>query len=211
MIQNDKQLAVSRRKLEDLKAAAESAELVGGLNVYQKLASDIQAEIDAYLGVRDGYVNGFGVKSLDDVADVLVKARIARKWTQKELADRLGVAEQSVQRDEAGGYENAGLARIADVAQALEYELSGHFCPVGSERVRMDKNVVQFNEPSPIRAQVVEHLPLSSAARAEAIETFRIIVGKVISSGPAAGSGWVGVAHALSTSSNDDDKYEAIR
>ncbi|WP_420877928.1 hypothetical protein [Streptomyces agglomeratus] len=32
---------------------------------------------------------------------------MARGFTQEKLADLLGVAEQQVQRDEAGGYERA--------------------------------------------------------------------------------------------------------
>ena len=59
-------------------------------------------------------------ESLADLAALLVKARIARRWTQRQLADALGIAEQQVQRYEATGYRSASLARISDVAGRAE-------------------------------------------------------------------------------------------
>ena len=53
-----------------------------------------------------------------------MKARIARRWTQRQLADALGVAEQQVQRYEATGYRSASLARISDVADALNLTIT---------------------------------------------------------------------------------------
>ena len=60
--------------------------------------------------------------------DLLVKARIVEGLTQRQLAERLGVAEEAVQRDEAGGYARAGLDRLARVAAALgvRLRLTGH-------------------------------------------------------------------------------------
>ena len=39
--------------------------------------------------------------------------------TQKELAAKLGIKEQMVQRYEASGYESIGFARLAEVWNAL--------------------------------------------------------------------------------------------
>jgi HTH-type transcriptional regulator/antitoxin HigA len=50
----------------------------------------------------------------------LVQARIARGWTQKELADRLGLDEQKIQDDEATDYQRASLARITKIVRALK-------------------------------------------------------------------------------------------
>ncbi|MGH9089927.1 MAG: helix-turn-helix domain-containing protein [Acidimicrobiales bacterium] len=63
--------------------------------------------------ISSGKVNRPGL------AVLLVKARIARCWTQRDLAHALGVAEQQVQRYESTGYRSASLARICDVAGAL--------------------------------------------------------------------------------------------
>ena len=61
----------------------------------------------------------FTAGTLAELATVLVKARVARGWTQRQLADALGVAEQEVQRYEANGYRSTSLARLCDIADAL--------------------------------------------------------------------------------------------
>jgi HTH-type transcriptional regulator/antitoxin HigA len=50
--------------------------------------------------------------SLAGLADALIKSRIARGWTQRRLAETLGVAEQQVQRYESSAYRSASLARL---------------------------------------------------------------------------------------------------
>jgi len=46
--------------------------------------------------------------------------RIMRNWTQKELADKLAVAEQQVQRYEATQYKCVSVERLQAVADALK-------------------------------------------------------------------------------------------
>lgn len=82
-------------------------------------AADLRQELAAYDALRSGAVRTFEASSLLGLADALVKARVARGWTQRRLADELGVAEQQVQRYESTGYASASLARLADVAAAL--------------------------------------------------------------------------------------------
>lgn len=128
MIRSERQLSVSRNKRDAALAGAETS--LEDREVYEDLANEVQREIDEYIGVRDGYVNVFPIQSLDEIADALTKARIARGWSQRDLAERLGVSEQMVQRDEARGYEKAGLARLAEVADVLGYDLYGELRPV---------------------------------------------------------------------------------
>lgn len=44
-------------------------------------------------------------------------------WSERQLADLLGVAEQQVQRYEAAGYRSAALARV-DIAAALVFTIT---------------------------------------------------------------------------------------
>jgi len=50
----------------------------------------------------------------------LIRARIASGLTHKDLAKRLGMAEQQIQQYEAKDYESVSLARIAEIAKALQ-------------------------------------------------------------------------------------------
>jgi HTH-type transcriptional regulator / antitoxin HipB len=53
----------------------------------------------------------------------LIRARISMGMTQKELAEKMGVKEQQVQRDEANQYSSAGFQRFLAVAQALNLKI----------------------------------------------------------------------------------------
>ncbi len=82
-------------------------------------ASDLRAELDEYDRLRSGEVSTIDAPTLAELSTLLIKARIARGWTQRQLGDALGVAEQQVQRYEATEYRSASLARICDIAAAL--------------------------------------------------------------------------------------------
>ncbi len=86
-------------------------------------ASDLEAEITEYELLRSGSVTTFEAMSLAELANALVKARISKGWTQRQLAEALGVAEQQVQRYEATGYSSASLARLCDIAIAIGVEV----------------------------------------------------------------------------------------
>jgi HTH-type transcriptional regulator / antitoxin HigA len=96
------------------------------LTAVRSQAEDLRAEIAEYELLRSGAVSTFEAGSLAEVATLLVKARIAQGWTQRQLADALGVAEQQVQRYESTGYRSASLARICDVAAALSITVTEH-------------------------------------------------------------------------------------
>jgi ribosome-binding protein aMBF1 (putative translation factor) len=81
-------------------------------------------ELADYELLRTGNVKTLSSSSVLGLADLLVRARIARGWTQAQLAEALGIAVQQVQRYESTGYASASLSRINDVAQALEIEIS---------------------------------------------------------------------------------------
>lgn len=94
------------------------------LDAVRAQANDLRAELDEYDKLRSGAVSSFEAASLGELATILVKSRIARGWTQSQLAELLGIAEQQVQRYESTGYRAASLARICDVATALGVEIS---------------------------------------------------------------------------------------
>lgn len=80
---------------------------------------DLQAELAEYETLRSGTIRSFEAASLPELAVALVKARIAKGWSQRRLAEELGVAEQQIQRYESTGYTSASLARLCDIVAAL--------------------------------------------------------------------------------------------
>jgi hypothetical protein len=62
------------------------------------------------------------MSGIDDIGQALVEARKAGGITQAQLADRLGVKRQQVQRWEARAYGSTSLARVGEVAAALGFD-----------------------------------------------------------------------------------------
>ncbi len=80
--------------------------------------ADLEGELTEYETLKAG---GFDLGALGAVVDIpklLIKARIAKGLSQKELAERLGLKEQQIQRYEATEYASASLSRIREVAAA---------------------------------------------------------------------------------------------
>lgn len=64
------------------------------------------------------------LESFDEIPNALVRARLSLGLTQRELADRVGLAEQQIQRYEASNYQTASVARIRELINALGLTLS---------------------------------------------------------------------------------------
>ncbi len=128
MIRSTKELKASTEKLNAVEHAA--AQSVGlDTEVLRALANDVRREILEYKEIRNGQCRVFQLASFEDLADALIKARLAKGWTHGQLAPEVGVREQMVQKDEAGAYGRASLGRLADIAEALGYELQGVLRP----------------------------------------------------------------------------------
>ena len=81
---------------------------------------DLEAELAEYDALREGRVVELEAHSIVGIGEALIKARIMRNLTQKELAERLSLAEQQIQRYEATRYRGVAVERLQQVADALE-------------------------------------------------------------------------------------------
>jgi len=64
------------------------------------------------------------LQSFESIPRALIKARISLGLNQKELAERVGLKEQQIQRYESTEYETASLARIRQFIKALDLTVS---------------------------------------------------------------------------------------
>jgi transcriptional regulator with XRE-family HTH domain len=125
MIKNERQYRISKSQLD--RFVERISEIGTSENAFAEIhRAAHQSEIDIlslqiseYEALVRGDISVFSVSSLDDLPSSLIKARIARGKTQKELAAILGLKEQQVQRWEADNYEAASLATLKSVATAL--------------------------------------------------------------------------------------------
>ncbi len=85
----------------------------------QSQLDSLRTQIKDYERLRRRGGKALDVTSIEKLPQSLIRARIAAGLTQKELATRIGIKEQQVQRYEATNYASASLARVLQVARIL--------------------------------------------------------------------------------------------
>jgi hypothetical protein len=89
----------------------------------ESMLGTLEADLTEYDALRTGTIRSLRLESLDEVPEVLIKARIASGLTEQQLAERLGVLPDQVEQDEKTNYAAASFASIAAVAAALGLKL----------------------------------------------------------------------------------------
>lgn len=95
--------------------------------VRQSLAAERQELIDslaAYQAAQIGNIAALKARAANDLGALLVAARVAKGWKQKELARRLFLPEQQIQRYEAERYRSIALSGLLRVARTLGIRLT---------------------------------------------------------------------------------------
>jgi HTH-type transcriptional regulator/antitoxin HigA len=95
--------------------------------VRQSLVSERQELVEslaAYQAAQGGNVAALKARAGNDLGALLVAARVARGWKQKELARRLFLPEQQIQRYEAERYRSIALSGLLRVARTLGIRLT---------------------------------------------------------------------------------------
>ncbi len=130
MIKNEKQyrsaknqaekFAKTLRKFHDQRPLGATAQAMSAYEEAILLQHDILIkEIKAYERVRSRYTDELEYDTFDQIAEMLIQARINQRLTHRELADKLGMKEQQIQRYEATNYQSASLSRLCEIAQIL--------------------------------------------------------------------------------------------
>ena len=131
MIKNEKQYRTTKLQAEKLQAALAAITQVPSTRKIHPLLrkaeqdalrsqlDELHAEIHEYKSLKSGDRKKLAKTSLDDLPRTLIEARIARGLSQKDLANRLGLKEQQIQRYEATNYASASLARVQEIAKSL--------------------------------------------------------------------------------------------
>ena len=135
MIKNNKQLEIRQEHLAGFRNAL-STLLTSEKNspkdpILKKAQIDalrssieeFEREIKTYESLREGELCAVMGGQFFEIARILIQTRIAKDWSQTDLAQEIGIEPQQIQRYEATDYEGAGLTRIYDVIDALDVSL----------------------------------------------------------------------------------------
>lgn len=132
-IKNARQLAASKAWLADFQESLKEARQ-NPHNIHPRLhkaeldgirsqIEELESEIREYEDLQEMAPEQVVLDSLEDLPEVMVRMRIVRGLTQEQLAERLGIKPQQVQKWEAGAYRRATYSRILQVAKALEFDI----------------------------------------------------------------------------------------
>jgi len=141
-ITNSRQYRISKAQLTRFQQAIEAGErdlyksrtgqesishdvLLPLLAQARQQADDLRRQLEEYEGLAGSRTMTLQIHSLSDLPTALKHARLASGLTQGDLARRLGVTEQQVQRDEKTDYAQASLDRLQRIWRVLGVRLDG--------------------------------------------------------------------------------------
>lgn len=110
-----KQLKQQGRSTDEIKRLADPME---------SFHLQLVEEVESYERLKRGQFSE--IENLHGLGRLLVGLRIARNLTQRELAEKLGVHESQVSRDERNEYHGVTVQRAAAILDTLGARLTSH-------------------------------------------------------------------------------------
>ncbi len=132
MIRNERQYRITKAHADKFARALQEAAARSGIDpllhrleqdALRSQLRDLEQDIREYETLQSGQQSVLSLDSFAELPSALVKARIAAGLTQKDLADRLGLKEQQVQRYETTDYASASVTRLKEVIDALSIRI----------------------------------------------------------------------------------------
>jgi transcriptional regulator with XRE-family HTH domain len=130
MIKNQKQAAIAKKEIANLQKILNEADRNSTdfkqqlqFNIFESQLSDLLLEIEEYGHLTSKKIESLEIKT-ENLQKAIISFRIASGLTQKEIADKLEIQEQQIQRYEQNDYLTASFERIIQILQALEVEVT---------------------------------------------------------------------------------------
>jgi predicted XRE-type DNA-binding protein len=124
-----------------LASGATAQEVQVALDPVNSFHLQLQEDVEEYERLKRGEIGPF--TGFGQIGRMLVALRIARGMTQRQLAERLGVHESQVSRDERNEYHGITVERVNRILLAIGAEVTGRVQLVSERPKRMKKSVAQ--------------------------------------------------------------------
>jgi len=121
--EEQERLAEHRKRLKEMGLAA--AEVKRALDPLRSFHEQLSEEVESYERLKRGEIGK--LRNLHGLGATLVALRIALGLTQRELAERLGVHESQVSRDERNEYHAITVERASRILDAFSVDLRSEF------------------------------------------------------------------------------------
>lgn len=138
MITNERQYRITKSQIYNLTKVTKGFYLedttrpVSSISLAAVELEALKSEIEVlskqlfdYEALKLGAVNVFKANSLQELPMLLIQARIAQGLTQRQLANKLELKEQQIQRYESEVYASANIRRLAEIAKVLNLKITG--------------------------------------------------------------------------------------
>jgi DNA-binding Xre family transcriptional regulator len=132
-------LAKHKTHLEGMGLAAD--EVQRALDPLRAFHEQLVEEVESYERLKRGDIAE--IMNLHGLGSALVALRIALGWSQRHLAERLGIHESQISRDERNEYHGITVERASRILDALGVLLRSNF----------ELPLVQHDDPSRIAAR----------------------------------------------------------
>jgi len=129
--EEEERLKQQKKKLSELGLTRE--ETKRAMDPMMSFYLQLKEEVESYDRLRRGEFDE--LSNLHGVGELLVVLRIAQGISQRELAERLGVHESQVSRDERNEYHGITVERAQRVLDALDVEVRSMVEKVGGQLV----------------------------------------------------------------------------
>ena len=136
MIKNERQYRISKAQVDKFKSSLEKvihsedmkndkhpALIDAQMEALESQYEELLNEVKQYEALQAGEIKNFEAMSFEELPQILIKARIASGLTHYELAEKVGLKEQQIQRYEASDYSKASLSRIKEIVNALDINI----------------------------------------------------------------------------------------
>ncbi|MBL7733677.1 MAG: ImmA/IrrE family metallo-endopeptidase [Chitinophagaceae bacterium] len=137
MITNDRQYKIIKSQIDNFQQSLAELEFSAKTvkDIHPKLfeiqkaaiesqLDDLIKEVHEYEDLKEGRIAIAEVNSLSALPLALIKARIANGFTQAELAERVGVKMQQIQRYESELYDTASVKTLMKIADRLSIKIN---------------------------------------------------------------------------------------
>jgi ribosome-binding protein aMBF1 (putative translation factor) len=118
---SEEQKRIETQKTELEKMGLSPPDVKRAIDPIQSFHLQLQEEVQSYERLKRGEFDE--IWNLQELGQLLISARIASGLSQRQLAEKLGVHESQVSRDERNEYHGVTLERAARILELLGVEL----------------------------------------------------------------------------------------
>jgi HTH-type transcriptional regulator / antitoxin HipB len=148
MILNEVQYQVTQTKLKDLEkeltmltpppTTLHPRQILSRTNSLNILIDTLKQEMVDYDNLKNGMISEFPIDSIQELPIVIIKARIARGITQKDLAEKIGIQEEEIKRHEAHEYYGVEFNVLQEIMSILDITFSSALLSLKEPLVQLE-------------------------------------------------------------------------